>query len=216
LTRKNQLAKVFIIKSRHECELRRKQFMEISAHKPIRVSELDRNFKFEVAAGDVINDVTACFTCGTCTAACPIHEIYHEHDPRKIIRMLNLGIRDKVLSSPYIWYCSECFLCEKNCPQKVKFSVVWDVLKHLAIKEGYNLPLSINEDLCSGCGICASLCSFEALKLEKNDNKYTINLIIESCHGCGVCSAACPAGAIAMSLSDRNHILHTIEAALVK
>jgi heterodisulfide reductase subunit C len=188
--------------------------MEISTHKPIRVVELDRNLKFEIAAGDVINDATACFTCGTCTAACPIHEIYPEHDPRKIIRMLNLGIRDKVLGSPYIWYCSECFLCEKNCPQQVKFSIVWDALKQLAMKEGYSPPLSINEDLCSGCGICVSLCPFEALKLETKDDKYTVRLVIESCRGCGVCSAACPAGAIDMNLFESKHILQTIEAAL--
>ncbi|MGD0780099.1 MAG: 4Fe-4S dicluster domain-containing protein [Dehalococcoidales bacterium] len=188
--------------------------MEILAHKPIRVSELDRNFKFEITAGDVINDATACFTCGTCTAACPIHEIYPEHDPRKIVRMLNLGIRDKVLGSPYIWYCSECFLCEKNCPQKVKFSVVWDVLKSLATKEGYKLPLSINEDLCSGCGICVSSCPFEALELRMKGEKYTVHLVIESCRGCGVCSAACPAGAIDTSLFESKRILRLIEAAL--
>jgi heterodisulfide reductase subunit C len=188
--------------------------MEISARKPIRVSELVRNFKSEVAPSDIITDVTACFTCGTCTAACPIHEVYPEHDPRKIVRMLNLGMRDKVLASPYIWYCSECFLCEKNCPQKVKFSVVWDILKHIATQEGYSLPLSINEDLCSGCGICVSSCPFEALELRRHDDKYTVYLAIESCRGCGTCSAACPAGAISMSLFDSKHILQTIEAAL--
>ena len=188
--------------------------MEIAAPKPTRVSELVRNFKFELAPSDIITDVTACFTCGTCTAACPIHEIYPEHDPRKIVRMLNLGMRDKVLASPYIWYCSECFLCEKNCPQKVKFSVVWDILKRIATKEGYSLPLSINEDLCSGCGICVASCPFEALELRKHNDKYTVYLKIESCRGCGVCSAACPTGAIAMSLFDSKHILQTIEAAL--
>jgi heterodisulfide reductase subunit C len=184
------------------------------ARKPVRVSELDRDFKFELAAGDVIPDVTACFTCGTCTGACPIHEVYPDHDPRKIIRMLNLGMREKVLASPYIWYCSECFLCENNCPQKVKFSVAWDMLKHIAVNEGYAPPLSINADLCSGCGICVSLCPFEALELQKRDDKYVANLAIESCRGCGTCSAACPAGAISMSLFDSKHILQTIEAAL--
>ncbi len=188
--------------------------MEILAHKPIRVSELDHNFKFEITAGDVINDATACFTCGTCTAACPIHEIYPEHDPRKIIRMLNLGMRDKVLASPYIWYCSECFLCEKNCPQKVKFSVVWDIMKRLATKEGYALPLSIDENLCSGCGICVSSCPFEALELRTKDDKYTVHLNIESCRGCGACSAACPSGAIEMRLFGSKQIMQTIDTVL--
>lgn len=76
--------------------------------KPIRVSELNPNFKLEVITHEAACDMTACFSCGTCTAGCPIHEAYPEYDPRKMARMVNLGMREIVLNSPYIWYCATC------------------------------------------------------------------------------------------------------------
>jgi len=76
--------------------------------KPIRVSELNPNFKLEVITHEAACDMTACFSCGTCTAGCPIHEIFPEYDPRKMARMVNLGMREIVLNSPYIWYCATC------------------------------------------------------------------------------------------------------------
>jgi heterodisulfide reductase subunit C len=113
--------------------------------KPIRVSELDTNFKLEVIAHEAARDITACFSCGTCTAGCPIHEIFPEYDPRKMARMVNLGMRERVLGSPYIWYCATCHTCEQRCPQNVKFFNVLNVLKNMAAKEGYAPPSWVNQ-----------------------------------------------------------------------
>ena len=107
-------------------------------HESIRVLELDRNFRFEVAAAHrCAQDLNACFTCGTCSAGCPIHRVYPEYDPLKMIRMVHLGMRREVLSSEYIWYCATCHTCEHRCPQKVKFFDILNILKNLAAKEGY-------------------------------------------------------------------------------
>jgi len=113
--------------------------------KPIRVSELDTNFKLEVIAHEAARDITACFSCGTCTAGCPIHEIFPEYDPRKMARMVNLGMRERVLGSPYIWYCATCHTCEQRCPQNVKFFNVLNVLKNMAAKGGYAPPSWVNQ-----------------------------------------------------------------------
>jgi heterodisulfide reductase subunit C len=78
-----------------------------------------------------------CFTCGTCTAACPVAEVHEEYDPRRIIRMCMLGMKEEVLSSDILWMCSRCYTCYALCPQGVKFSDVLDVLRDMAIKEGY-------------------------------------------------------------------------------
>ena len=51
----------------------------------------------------------------------------------------------------------------------------------------------VDQELCSGCRTCVSLCPYNAISLE--DKKAAeINDIL--CKGCGVCVAACPAGAI--------------------
>lgn len=181
---------------------------------PIRVSELNRNFKFQVIARGVACDVTVCFSCGTCTAACPIHAVYPEQDPRKIVRMVNFGMREKVLGSAYIWYCSECYLCEECCPQKVKFSSVWDVLKNIAAEEKYSPPVSINQDICSGCGICIHLCPYSAIELQPQNENKVAHLVTTLCRGCGVCSVACPSAAITLNLFEDEQIFAKIEESL--
>lgn len=184
------------------------------ASEPIRVSKLDPNFKSEVMSHEDARDITACFACGTCTAGCPIHCVYREHDPRKIARMVNFGMKDRVLGSPYIWYCSECYLCEKRCPQGVKFSSILDVLKGMALEEGYSPPVSIDTDFCSGCGICIGLCPYEAIEFKEENGKKVARLVITSCRGCGVCAGACPSGAIKVSLFEDKCFLDQIESSV--
>jgi len=181
---------------------------------PIRVSELNRNFKFQVIARGVACDVTACFSCGTCTAGCPIHAVYPELDPRKIVRMVNFGMRERVSSIPYFWYCSDCWRCEKCCPQNVKFSSVWDVLKNMAAEERYLPPVSINQDICSGCGICVPLCPYSAIELRLQNENRVAHLVTTLCRGCGVCGAACPSAAISLNLFQDEQIFAKIEEPL--
>jgi len=113
--------------------------------KPIQVTELDSSFKAEVIAHEAARGITACFSCGTCTAACPVHEMFPEFDPRKIARMVNLGMKERVLSSPHIWYCTTCLECEESCPQRVNFFQVLSVLKNMAAREGYAPPCWVNQ-----------------------------------------------------------------------
>ena len=67
-------------------------------------------------------------------------DIDPSYDPRKIIRMVLLGMKEKVLSSDFIWLCSLCNTCSFICPQNVRFSEVMGVLRAMAIKEGYVDP----------------------------------------------------------------------------
>ncbi len=58
----------------------------------------------------------------------------------------------------------------------------------------------VDEDLCSGCSICISVCPYKAIesvKEVKNDKKITHAKVNEAlCMGCGACVAACPSGAM--------------------
>lgn len=55
----------------------------------------------------------------------------------------------------------------------------------------------VDEDRCSGCGICVSLCPFEAIRLEEREGGKRVSVINSTlCKGCGTCGAACPSGAI--------------------
>jgi len=56
-------------------------------------------------------------------------------------------------------------------------------------------PIEVNQDICSGCGICVAVCSYDATKLIES-NKGLVAVIDDlKCKRCGVCVAACPAEA---------------------
>ncbi|RLI58155.1 MAG: disulfide reductase, partial [Candidatus Thorarchaeota archaeon] len=51
----------------------------------------------------------------------------------------------------------------------------------------------VNEQKCSGCAVCVSVCPYNAIKINER-NKAEINPAV--CKGCGTCTAACASGAI--------------------
>jgi heterodisulfide reductase subunit A len=53
---------------------------------------------------------------------------------------------------------------------------------------------SVEEDLCSGCKTCLSVCPYTAITFDEEKKLARVNDVL--CHGCGTCVAACPAGAI--------------------
>ena len=63
----------------------------------------------------------------------------------------------------------------------------------------------IDEERCSGCRICNTLCSFGAIGFDEAKGVSVINAAL--CKGCGTCAAACPQGVIkARHFTDRQII----------
>jgi quinone-modifying oxidoreductase, subunit QmoC len=60
-------------------------------------------------------DVSACFSCGTCTAVCPLSDNDGTF-PRRMIRYAQVGMKDALLSSKELWTCYHCGLCSDTCP----------------------------------------------------------------------------------------------------
>ncbi len=102
--------------------------------------KLDPNFKYEVANEIGNSNMMHCFTCGTCTVCCPIREIDEKYNPRKIIQMVLLGMREYVLKSDFIWLCASCHTCDDRCPQNVQLTKIMTALKNIATKEGFIHP----------------------------------------------------------------------------
>ena len=55
--------------------------------------------------------------------------------------------------------------------------------------------IEVNEDLCSGCGVCIAICPYDASKLEKTEKGLKSVVDVLKCKRCGVCTSACPTGA---------------------
>lgn len=68
----------------------------------------------------------------------------------------------------------------------------------------------LDEELCSGCGICAEVCVYDALSLHERRGVMTVNEVL--CKGCGACAAACPSKAIELSHFTPTQILAQVDA----
>lgn len=55
---------------------------------------------------------------------------------------------------------------------------------------------SVNEDVCAGCGLCVSVCSFSAPELVEKAGRIVSQVNEALCKGCGSCAAVCPSSAI--------------------
>ena len=134
----------------------------------MRLNDCDPQFKFEVAAEPGGEGIKACFACAACSARCPVGGHRPEYDPRRIIRMTLLGMKEKVLSSPLIWLCSTCYSCQEVCPQEVRFTEVLTAIKNLAARAGYAPPSAeVAGDFLASYGRLLEVTDFENDKRAK-------------------------------------------------
>lgn len=61
-------------------------------------------------------NIEACFNCGTCTAMCPLASDDHPF-PRSSIRLVQLGLKDRLNQSLDPWLCYYCGDCTATCPR---------------------------------------------------------------------------------------------------
>ena len=102
----------------------------------IRIQDLDPLFKDEVSREPGCQHLLRCFSCGVCTASCPVSDIEPGFSPSQIIRQIIYGMREALLASPALWYCARCANCSFQCPQDVRFLDIIQGLRNLAIREG--------------------------------------------------------------------------------
>ena len=97
-----------------------------------------------------------------------------DYNPRRLLRMVMMDMREAAFESPTTWLCSACDLCYPACPQEIHISSVIGAIKQLAVEAGHNKPdsletVSVDEDACSGCGICVLACPYEAPHLVEKE-----------------------------------------------
>ncbi|MFZ0449737.1 MAG: 4Fe-4S dicluster domain-containing protein [Desulfatiglandaceae bacterium] len=112
--------------------------------------------------------IRSCYACGTCTAGCPVRRVNLKYNPRKLIRMVLLGMQDEVLKGEEIWLCSSCYTCQERCPQGIRITDTILALRNLAAKEGH-APSGIfmQAKLIKGQGRLYALDEFDEKKRKK-------------------------------------------------
>jgi len=106
---------------------------------PINPAQMDRDFKKQMLSSAKGSTFSYCFTCITCTSACPVVRNYENPrealgmTPHQIIRTIALGVPDLAFRSRMLWYCLGCYQCQDACPQGVLVTDVLTELKNLAV-----------------------------------------------------------------------------------
>jgi len=94
----------------------------------------DLSFAQEVKEGSQAY-LERCYQCLACSSGCPV-AFAMDYPPNQIIRMVQLGLKDRVLSSSTIWLCASCETCATRCPNDIEIVKVMDILREIAIREG--------------------------------------------------------------------------------
>lgn len=153
--------------------------------------------------------VSVCFSCGTCVSRCLIQQkVEQTYNPRRMMKMVMLDMRDEAFESPTTWLCSSCDLCYPACPQEIHISGVITAVKQLALEKGMQSPLKtavVNMKTCVACGLCVEVCPYQAIQLvEKNVPNRGKNIAIAQvdaglCMACGLCSSVCRSNSIELA-----------------
>jgi heterodisulfide reductase subunit C len=102
----------------------------------LRIQDLDPYFKDELSREPGCQHLLRCFSCGLCTATCPVSATTPEFSPSHIIRQILYGMRQPLLASSALWHCARCARCSFQCPQDVRFLDVIQGLRNLAVRDG--------------------------------------------------------------------------------
>ena len=175
--------------------------------------EINAAFAAEVTAipgGEFLN---RCFSCGACSGACPVSQAIPDFDPRRMIHMIRMGLKDKLLKSEMIWFCSKCRSCVFVCPQDVRFADIMNAVRQMAMEAGIvtdqdlinkGKAATVDRDLCVSCLTCVRVCPWQIPKIDAQ-GKAAINT--RDCRACGICVSECPAQAIKLNESEDERLI---------
>jgi heterodisulfide reductase subunit C len=143
------------------------------------VNELDAGFKDRLAQKYGDSGFMHCLACGSCSASCPVRRLEKKYNPRRIIRMAILGLKDEVCKSEFVWMCSYHTTCLHRCPQGVNIGEVSDAVSRLA-----------EEATRTG----ASKDMVRPADIDRSFKKHVLNKTqsAAACFTCGSCTAVCP------------------------
>jgi len=110
------------------------------AQKPAETEKIDPKFKYEIMKMPGAGKINLCFQCGTCTADCAIARFTDFYKPRKIARMVQLGLKDRLVGNDVLWLCTTCHTCVDHCPQGVEVSSIVRALRNLSVKSRGEMP----------------------------------------------------------------------------
>lgn len=86
-----------------------------------------------------------CYQCGKCSTGC-LFNFAMDILPHQVMKLVQYGQKERLLSSHTIWICAACETCTARCPNDIDVAGVMDTLRAMALEEGVrpaerNIPL---------------------------------------------------------------------------
>jgi Fe-S oxidoreductase len=101
-----------------------------------------------------------CMACALCSSACPVSGV-DDFDPRKVVRMVSLGMQSEVVDARWPWICTMCGKCEQVCPMGISIP---DLMRRIrGLREREQVPGILHK------GLSAALLSGNNLGLPQED-----------------------------------------------
>ncbi len=94
----------------------------------------DPSFAEEVLGRSHAN-LERCYQCQACSSGCPVAFAF-DIAPHRLLRMVQFGLKDRVLDSRTVWLCASCETCATRCPNDIEIVHVMDTLRDIALREG--------------------------------------------------------------------------------
>jgi heterodisulfide reductase subunit C len=100
------------------------------------VSEIrDDSFVEEVIKVRGGENILDCIQCGVCSGSCHAR-FAMDFTPMQILKLINLGMEESVLSSQTIWICASCYACATRCPRGIDIPLLMSALKNMSLENG--------------------------------------------------------------------------------
>lgn len=84
-------------------------------------------------------ELSECFQCIKCTSGCTALKLL-ELKPHEIMKLIEWGFLDELVTSDIIWKCATCLKCTERCPQKASPYHAIIALRNIASEKGVKVP----------------------------------------------------------------------------
>jgi len=101
---------------------------------PLRISPARLSNTFMTQVEQISGQkILACYQCGNCSAGCPVSD-HMDILPNQIIRMVQLGMDEQLMTSKAIWTCVSCMTCNTRCPKNVRIAEVIEAVREIVLR----------------------------------------------------------------------------------
>ena len=114
--------------------LRPQQSVSAGIQTSIDMAGQERSLADAVMARSGTNFKT-CYHCRACAGGCPFVKAM-DYPPNAVLRLLQYGMTQEVLTCKTIWVCVGCHTCSSQCPMGIDLAAVMDTLRLMAVEEG--------------------------------------------------------------------------------